>query len=497
MLRQPAAEFKSISFTEAVLDHVLPNPDRVEHGRQALYDTLLEDGLGLQRAVEHLQQDILPALNNSSRSPNYYGFVTGGATPGGEYADHLVTTYDQNLGVHLPNDGIATDVENKALILLCDLLNLDWNVWSHRTFTTGATASNVLGLACGRDFVVKKAGEKSSSSFEGVGERGLIGAMITAGLEHVQVLTSVPHSSLSKAASVVGIGRTSVKSSCLDSTPHRIDMDRLEEQLQSPRTASIIAISCSEVNTGLFATTGIEEMRTIRNLADKYGAWIHVDGAFGIMGRILSSPEYDDIIRGCAGMELADSITGDGHKLLNVPYDCGFFLSKHLDIAQAVFQNPNAAYLSTAPSSIPSPLDIGLENSRRFRALPVYASLLSYGRSGYVDMLKRQIQLARDVAVYISRSESFELLALPDPGASESEIVAGIFIIVLFRAKDPFLNVKLVSRINSSRKIYVSGTSWEGKPACRFAVSNWKTDVTRDLPIIVQVLEGVVEESKL
>ena len=112
--------------------------------------------------------------------------------------------------------------------------------------------------------------------------------------------------------------------------------------METARTASIVAVSCSEVNTGLFATTG-GEMKSIRELCDEYGAWLHVDGAFGIMGRCLDeSEEYRTILEGCAGMELADSITGDAHKLLNVPYDCGFFFSKHLDAAFQVFQNPLA-----------------------------------------------------------------------------------------------------------------------------------------------------------
>lgn len=248
-------------------------------------------------------------------------------------------------------------------------------------------------------------------------------------------------------------------------------------------------MSCSEVNTGLFATTG-EELKAIRALCDQHRAWIHVDGAFGILGRCLDSkPEYDAITEGCAGMELADSITGDGHKLLNVPYDCGFFLSKHLDIAFRVFQNAGAAYLATAPSAdsipdIPSPLNHGLENSRRFRALPVYANLVAYGRKGYQDMLERQIALARRIAAFIRSHEGYEL---PPAGISEQET----FMIVLFRANDAKLNAELVERINGTSKIYVSGTSWEGQPACRFAVSNWQVDVERDIGMIQDVLSSV------
>jgi glutamate/tyrosine decarboxylase-like PLP-dependent enzyme len=227
-----------------------------------------------------------------------------------------------------------------------------------------------------------------------------------------------------------------------------------------------------------------------------YGAWIHVDGAFGLFGRLLTSSAYSSIAKACEGLELADSITGDGHKVLNVPYDCGFFLSRHRNIAGRVFQNPNAAYLASAngEDTIMSPLNIGLENSRRFRALPVYATLVAYGKDGYRDMVERQINLSRGIAKYILESNVYELL--PESHGAQENILSSIYIIVLFRAKDEDLNKQLVDKIKATSKIYVSGTSWNGKPACRFAVSNWMTDVERDLPIIKQVLEDVAAKKE-
>ena len=96
-------------------------------------------------------------------------------------------------------------------------------------------------------------------------------------------------------------------------------MQLLKKALEQPGAASIVAVSASEVNTGLFATEGLEEMQELRKLCDMYGAWIHVDGAFGLFGRVLTSPVYSSITKACEGLELADSITGDGHKVLNVP----------------------------------------------------------------------------------------------------------------------------------------------------------------------------------
>ena len=178
--------------------------------------------------------------------------------------------------------------------------------------------------------------------------------------------------------------------------------------------------------------------------------------------------------------------------MLNVPYDNGFFLSKHLDVGTRVFQNPNAAYLSAGQSTIPSPLNIGLQNSRRFRALPVYANFMAYGRSGYADMVRRQVDLARKIAAYLYDSEDYDVYQA-SPDMSREDVLASVFVIVLFRAKNDSINEMLVKSINETRSIYVSGTKWQGKAAARFAISNWKCDPDRDFPVVKEVLERVVK----
>lgn len=477
-------------------ENVLPSTNTLSAARSMLHSHLQSQGVGLEESIRHIQEDLAPAFNSSSRSPNYYGFVTGGATPVALLADNLVTAYDQNVQVHLPNETIATDVEDRALSLLCELLNFAPEQWPHRIFTTGATAANILGLACGREYVIAEASAHRTDVEISVGELGITEAMRKAGIDEIQILTTVPHSSLSKAASILGLGRTSVKCLGQPDAPHKFDMQLLKKSLERPGAASIVAISASEVNTGVFATSGLEEMQEMRKLCDMYGAWIHVDGAFGLFGRILTSPAYSSITQACEGLELADSITGDAHKLLNVPYDCGFFFSRHRNIAERVFQNPNAAYLASGndANAIMSPLNIGLENSRRFRALPVYANLVAYGKEGYRAMLERQIELSRGIARYILETDGYELL--PQHDTPQEDVVNSIYIIVLFRATDEALNNQLVNKIKATRKIYVSGTAWDGKPACRFAVSNWMTDAERDLPIIKQVLQAILSDKE-
>lgn len=165
------------------------------------------------------------------------------------------------------------------------------------------------------------------------------------------------------------------------------------------------------------------------------------------------------------------------------------FFSRSLELQTEVFRNPNAAYLSAdSAATVPSPLNIGLENSRRFRALPVYAVLRAEGREGLAAMFERMVMLARGIAQFVRDSEHYEWL--PDQAAD----VEQTFMIVIFRAKDPELNEVLVSKLNETRKIWISGTSWNGQKAVRVAVSNHGVDVSRDLPVVIEILRAVAQD---
>ncbi|EXJ89367.1 hypothetical protein A1O3_02434 [Capronia epimyces CBS 606.96] len=492
------------------------------------------DSDALSRLATHLAHDILPYLNLASLSPNYYGFVTGGATPAALLGDFLASVYDQNVQVHLPRDTAATALEVAALNRLVRLFRLPEAEWAiggagpgGGTFTTGATASNVLGLALGREYVLRRALERktkaglsagaeaeSSSPDESFscGDYGIAELMVQAGVRRIQVLSTLSHSSMAKAASVVGIGRRNVVSilaahndndNDTSLNPLQIDIDRLETEARKSKqdggVLSILTLSAGEVNTGRFATDSYDAMVRVRRICDEYGVWIHVDGAFGLFGRLFDPeeekinkeeheepnkkehedeyPGYREITRAVQGLELADSITADCHKLLNVPYDCGVFFTRHKALSELVFGNGNAAYLTSGANNnggsggdggdrIQSPLNIGLENSRRFRALPVYCTLAAYGREGHLDMLKRQIALARRVTKWLLQDARFE-------------------------AK----NADFVTNVNATRHIYLTGTVWRGKPAARIAVSNWQVDVERDANIIQDVLHRAVGES--
>lgn len=203
--------------------------------------------------------------------------------------------------------------------MLLELFHLDKTEWLGRTFTTGATASNILGLACGRENLLQAALKRAGYADASVGDLGILAACIDAGITGIQVLSAAPHSSITKAASIVGIGRKQVHDVSWSDTPWEFDLEELEERLrlgQEQGIVSIVVVGFGEVNTGRF-TTGLGD---IRRLLDEYGGWLHVDAAFGIFARVLIGAEEElaEVAGWAGGIEFADSIAGDGHKLLNV-----------------------------------------------------------------------------------------------------------------------------------------------------------------------------------
>lgn len=243
---------------------------------------LPEQGLGIESTTKHLIETISPALNAASLSPNYYGFVTGGVTPAARVADSIIALYDQNVQVYLPEQTLVTFVENKALELLLELLLFTKEAWPNRTFTTGATSSNILGLACGREYIISEAikrrtGSNSEPSIT-VGDVGFLAACRVADIDRVQILTTLPHSSLKKASSLVGLGRSSIIDVSQSDNFLAFDLQKTESRLKNSKTASIVVVSCGEVNTGWFATRSGVEVQLLRLLCDRYGAWLHVDG---------------------------------------------------------------------------------------------------------------------------------------------------------------------------------------------------------------------------
>ena len=225
---------------------ILPELSVLEAKRSTLLRNIPEQGVGIEQTTNHLLQDIAPGLVASSLSANYYGFVTGGITPAARVAENLVSTYDQNPAVHLPNETVASNVEDKALQLLMDLLRFDQNEWSG-IFSTGATASNVLGLACGREYILNERirSRLGPESEESLGSLGLLKACRIAGVEEINVFTTKAHSSLFKASSILGLGRAGVHDVVTPNSYVTFDLHKLEQLLKSGHhnSASIVVIS--------------------------------------------------------------------------------------------------------------------------------------------------------------------------------------------------------------------------------------------------------------
>ncbi len=311
------------------------------------------------------------------------GFITGGVTPAALVGDWLTSVYDQNaLG---SDESVATQIELDTIALLRDLFGLS-SAFSG-AFVSGATMSNFVGLALGRQWL----GHQLQID---VAQQGL------EGLQPINIYSATPHSSVYKALSMLGVGRQVVKHiRCL---PNReaIDVSALEEKLKEQNGHPAIVVA----NAGTLNTVDFDDLSKIADLKQKYSFWLHVDAAFG--GFAGCSSDYSHLVD---GINLADSITIDAHKWLNAPYDAAIQFIRHLKFQAEVFQN-NASYLGDelGPGNY---VHLTPENSRRLRALPSLFTVLAYGKKGYAEIVEENCRLARWLGKQISCSEHFELLS--------------------------------------------------------------------------------------
>ena len=469
-LQRQIADIATRYYTNVVSDDVRPSDAILTRGRTSLHPHASEDGkdtgIGAQAAIRHIADDVIPAIGRMNGS-RFFGFVTGGATPAAQAGDTLASILDHNVQVHLPDFGIATFIEDHVLRSSLGLLKLNEKEWKGRTLTTGATASNILGLACGRNAVLGR----------DVGELGFNG-------RRVEIHCAAAHASTRKAASVVGIGRANCIEVVDGSDAYGVafDMAELERRLAQGDHGKIVVASFGEVNTGLF--TG--DLQAVRRLCDKHGAWLHIDAAFAVFAGL-----HPRLSRLLDGLELADSITCDAHKWLNVPYDCGIFFTRRLDVLKDVCSGGDAPYLSKGGDvdEVSSPLNVGLENSRRFRALPLYTHLVAYGRAGLVDIVTRNLVFARQVDVWLRTNQTasaFYKVLTPSSvsrqiGDSLARGEHEMTNILLFTTTSTAISADDVAKhINDSGKCYVTATTFRGARAIRLAVSNWRTGLPHE-----------------
>src|SRR6266700_1358410 len=343
------------------------------------HDVLPDEGVGTIAALSQFRNKYEAQLSGSP-GPRYLGFVTGGSTPAALAGDWLTSAYDQNVGSD--GDSIATTVERETLRLLRDLFALPEQF--EGAFVSGATQANLVALATARQWAAQRLGID-------VSEEGLWN------LPRIPVLSGAPHVSILKVLSILGMGRQSVE--YIPCLPGRsvVDVQALGERLAAlDGKPAIVVASAGEVNTGDF-----DDIVAVARLCQTYGAWLHVDGAFGLFA--ACDPAHAHLLR---GLEAADSITVDGHKWLNVPYDSGFVFTRHIALQEQTFK-AIAAYLGNTPDL----LHRTPEDSRRFRALPAWMTLMAYGREGYGTLVARCCSLAQQMGQGIEQSARFELLA--------------------------------------------------------------------------------------
>ena len=413
--------------------------------RRLPHDILPEEGLGAQGALSAFKQKY-EALLSASAGPRYLGFVTGGSTPAAVAGDWLVSTYDQN--VVSDDDSIAMTVEREALGLLRALFALPESF--EGAFVSGATQANFVALATARQWAAARYGID-------VSEQGLWN------VPPIPVLGGSPHASIVKALSMLGMGRQAVET--LPHLPGRMAVDpkALDRRLAALNGAPAIVIaSAGEVNTGEF-----DDLEALARLCKAHNAWLHVDGAFGLFA--ACDPARAHLLR---GLDAADSVIADGHKWLNVPYDAGFVFTRHPALHQQVFRI-SAAYLGD---------DVGLanrtpEDSRRFRALPAWMTLMAYGRSGYRELVTRCCSLAQQLAQGLEQSPHFELLA---------PVRLNIVCFAL-RGADAARRDRFLEALKEDGRVFLTPTLFDEKPAIRAAFSNWSTS-EQDIPLILDAL---------
>jgi glutamate/tyrosine decarboxylase-like PLP-dependent enzyme len=421
---------------------------------QAIVSTpLTDEGTGTLAGLD-LFSRYYEKLMAASPGSRYWGFVTGGATPAAIAGDWLTAVYDQNTQAIQGEGDVSGIIEQETIGMFCDLLGLPHDFMGG--FVTGATMANFTGLAIARQWAGKQTGHD-------VSREGVDG--------NAAIMAATPHSSVIKSLSMLGIGSSNLIR--IDTLKDReaIDVNALEEKLKEHIGRPVI-LNCS---AGTVNTVDFDDIQAIVELKRKYNFWLHIDAAFG--GFVACSPEHKHLLD---GWEWADSITIDCHKWLNVPYDSAVSLVRkdHSRLQVSTFQNSNAPYLGD-PSENFSYLNFLPENSRRFRALPVWLSLVAYGRNGFESIVSNSIEMARRFGEGIQNRDYLELTA---PVRLN---------VVCFRLKkSPEKTAEFLKMVNRRGKIFMTPTLLSGNVSIRAAFVNYRT-VESDIEIAFREMDEV------
>ena len=390
----------------------------------------------------------------ASAGPRYFGFVVGGSLPAALAADWLAGAWDQNAGLFVLGPAAAT-VEDVAAGWLVELLGLP--AAASCGFVTGGLGANFSGLAAARHHVLAGAGWD-------VERDGLVGA------PPVEVVVGAErHVTVDVALRYLGLGSGRLRVVPADGQG-RMDAAALGEALAACSGPTIVCAQAGNVNTG-----AVDPLAAICAAAHAHGAWVHVDGAFGLWA--AASPALRHLV---AGVEQADSVATDAHKWLNVPYDSGLVFVARPEAHLAAFAKV-ASYFVPGQGGERDPDAFTPEASRRARGFPVWAALRSLGRSGVAELVERCCAHARRFADALGAADGVEVL---------NEVVLNQ---VLVRFPDPGGDAdgrtrEVIGRIQAGGTLWAGGTTWRGMAALRISVSNWSTteaDVDRSVAAIL------------
>lgn len=447
----------ALKFLEGLPERPVGLPVPVEEMRAALGGALPETGEDPREVIEQLARAADPGIV-AMAGPRYFGFVIGGHLPAALAADWLTSTWDQNAGLYVtsPANSVA---EEAAAGWLLDLLGLP--AAASVGFTTGCSMANCTALAAARHAVLARAGWDVES-------RGLFGAP-----EIDVVIGDEAHATILSSLQMLGLGRDRVRKVPSDGQG-RMRADALREILADCRGPLIVCAQAGNVNTGSF-----DPLDEIADAVHEHGGWLHVDGAFGLWARV--SPDLAPLAR---GVEKADSWATDGHKWLNVPYDCGIVIVNDPESHRAAMII-SAAYLVQTGGRERDPFDWVPEFSRRARGFTVYAALRSLGRAGVRDLVERCCSHARRFADHLQGKPGIEVLndvvlnqvlvRFTPPGGGDA---------------DDFTR-EVIARVQRDGTCWLGGTVWHGRAAMRISVSNGSTteeDVDRSAEAIVRAV---------
>jgi glutamate/tyrosine decarboxylase-like PLP-dependent enzyme len=393
----------------------------------------------------------------------FYAWVIGGTTLSAIAADWLTSTWDQNAGLYAtsPASAVAEEVAGEWLL---DLLDLPRD--ASFALVTGCQMAHVTALAAARSGVLRDSGWN-------VERDGLFGA------PRIRVLANATrHVSIDRALRLLGFGEQAVRPVETDERG-RVTAAALESALRADTGPTIVVLAAGDLNTGEF-----DRFREMIPIAKSVGAWVHVDGAFGLLARASAAKRHL-----LDGVELADSWSTDAHKWLNVPFDSGIAIVRDRAAHRAAM-TVSASYLASS-DVVRDEMDWNPEFSRRARGFALYAALRELGRDGLADLIDRCCAHCHSIVTGIGALEGAEALWTPEldqglvrfldprPGATEQDHDAH--------------TDRVIAAINASGEAFFGGVTWNGRRAMRVSVVNWRTndsDVARTIEAARRVLAG-------